>query len=194
MTDDRQVCVDLCCGDGGWTDAFLDLGFRVIGYDVVRRPAYRGELILQDVRTVDGARLSRLRPRVVVASPPCNRFTTVTPRRRDPRAGMVLVRECKRIIDQARPTFWALENVRGAYAAITAELGPPMNPRGMHNASVYLWGNVPPTIIPRVRKGWKRQPGPPSCFTTTDPPSRDSWRNAVVPYPIAHAIAEACLP
>lgn len=46
-----------------------------MGFDIIRRRRYRGELVLQDVRTIVGRSLARLRPAVVVASPPCTGFS-----------------------------------------------------------------------------------------------------------------------
>ena len=55
----------------------------------------------------------------VVANPVCTEFSAArygqdfggaTPRPRDPDAGMELVRECLRIIEQAQPAWWAIEN------------------------------------------------------------------------------------
>jgi hypothetical protein len=190
----KPLCIDLFCGYGGWARGFLDAGYRVIGFDIEPRCAkrYPGEFVLADVRTLDGRRFRGAR--VIVASPPCQKFSTVNAKYRDSEQGMVLVREAIRVIREAESVQWCIENVRGAFSSISKELGPPMNRGAMSNASIYLWGKVAPTIYPRVRKGWKRQPGPPSTFTTTEPPSRDSWENSRIPYSLARALAEACLP
>jgi len=102
----EPLCVDLFCGDGGWTDGFLDVGYRVIGYDLVRRPGYRGELVRQDVATISGERL-RGKVHVIVASPPCTWFTHAAAVHRgpDPFAGMKLVRATLRVIRAAEPRF-----------------------------------------------------------------------------------------
>jgi len=199
----KPLCIDLFCGYGGWARGFLDAGYRVVGYDNEPKckDHYPGEFVLQDIRDLDGQSLRYdnaalgTRVRVIVASPPCQRFTTVNQKNRDMEKGLVLVREAKRLIDEILPTYWVIENVRGSFTAISQALGiSPFNPGAMRDASIYLWGNLPPFIVPRVRKGWKREPGPPGTFTTTQPPSRDSWENSRIPYPIARAVADACYP
>jgi 23S rRNA C2498 (ribose-2'-O)-methylase RlmM len=55
MLKENRWAVDLCCGKGGWTRALMARGYRVVGFDTVRFPEYPGELVLQDVRTIDGA-------------------------------------------------------------------------------------------------------------------------------------------
>jgi len=48
----------------------------------------------------------------IFANPVCTEFSTARSdgKARDPEAGMFLVRECQRIIEQANPTFWVIEN------------------------------------------------------------------------------------
>jgi len=50
----EHVVIDLCCGVGGWTDAFLARGCTVIGYDIRADKRYQGHLIRADVRELDG--------------------------------------------------------------------------------------------------------------------------------------------
>ena len=167
----EPLCIDLFCGDGGWTDAFLDAGFRVVGYDVVRRRRYRGELVLQDVRTIAGRSLARWRPAVVVASPPCQGFSEarVNPDGRSARghdgrylhdhgidtgpsdagllrpapADLELVLHTLRVIREAAPRFWAVENVRGAMGWFEPMLGPPR----FANKPWYVWGTFPTFLL-----------------------------------------------
>ena len=56
-----------------------------------------------------------------------------------PPPDMSLVIACKRIIDECRPTYWIIENVRGAVPFFDPLLGYPRvwNP-------YYLWGHFPP--------------------------------------------------
>ncbi len=170
-------CVDLFCGDGGWTDAFLLEGFRVIGFDLVRRKAYRGELVLQDIRTIDGTRLRGAD--VVVASPPCEGFSEARSDRLRPQpADLELVLHTCRVIREAAPRFWIIENVRGAVGWFEPMLGWP----SLKNKPWYLWGTVPAVLLPRRDLQAKM------AF-------RSAWLRARVPpelaQPIARAFAEA---
>ncbi len=66
------LCVDLFCGLGGWTEGFLAEGYRVVGFDIERRP-YPAQLVLQDVLTIHGSQFRDAA--VIVASPPCQNYS-----------------------------------------------------------------------------------------------------------------------
>ena len=55
----------------------LAAGFRCVGVDVVASPLYRGELVLQDIRTLDGTRWRGFID-VLVASPPLSGVCTAS--------------------------------------------------------------------------------------------------------------------
>lgn len=61
----------------------------------------------------------------IFANPVCTDFSTARSngKARDPEAGMFLVRECQRIIEQANPHFWVIENP--ATGALKNYLGTP---------------------------------------------------------------------
>ena len=73
----RPLCFDLFCGLGGFTEGFLAEGFDVIGFDVERHDygtgGYPGQLVLQDVLTLDGAQFRDAA--CIVASPPCQEYS-----------------------------------------------------------------------------------------------------------------------
>jgi hypothetical protein len=186
LDNGKPLCIDLFCGFGGMARGFLDAGYQVIGYD--NEPMcldyYPSEMILKDVRRLRGWDFPR-RPRVVVACPPCTWFSLHRIAGRDIARGMRLVREAKRVIDEAKPDYWIIENVRGAYRAISSELGPPIH-RGVHNQAHWLWGRMPPTILPRVPKT--------RTSKGLGPKATRAWEHSLIPYPLARALAEACLP
>lgn len=172
----KPLCVDLFCGDGGWTDAFLDEGFRVVGFDVIRRKAYRGELVLQDVRTIDGRRLRGAA--VIVASPPCEGFSEgrADVWSRPKPADLELVLHTCRVMREADPRFWAIENVRGAMGWFEPMLGTPR----LNNKPWYLWGSFPGFLLPRKDLHQK------SRF-------RSAWLRARVPSELAGSLAKAVM-
>jgi len=57
-SEEKAIAIDLFCGLGGWAHAFLDSGYRIIGFDIEAHDygngSYPGELVLQDVRSVNG--------------------------------------------------------------------------------------------------------------------------------------------
>lgn len=133
----KPLAIDLFCGIGGWAHPLLDLGYRVVGFDTTRYPqGYPGDLVLQDVCTIDGRRLAGAA--VIVASPPCQEFSLVgmpwAHPQRPRNANLDLVNEVWRIRDESGvPTI--LENVRALqYYVGRAEA---------HFGPFYLWGDVP---------------------------------------------------
>lgn len=170
----KPLCIDLFCGDGGWTDGFLDEDFRVVGFDVITRKGYRGELVLQDVSSIDGFRLSRAQ--VIVASPPCDGFSEGRhPKYGRPRpADLELVLRTCTIIRQANPLYWVIENVRGAMGWFEPMLGKP----SFKNKPWYLWGTFPSFLLPRQDLREK------SAF-------RSAWLRARIPQDLARPLARA---
>ncbi len=142
------LAIDLCCGSGGWTDGFLAEGYRVIGFDVRRHPDYRGQLVLQDIQTIDGTRLSGAA--VIVASPPCEEFSRHdqpwTRKRNPPLPDCSLVEACFRIAREAGVPL-VLENVRGAQKFIGGARA--------RWGGRYLWGDVP-AVLPYFDGGLKK--------------------------------------
>jgi hypothetical protein len=88
----------------------------------------------------------------IFANPVCTEFSTARSdgKARNPEKGMEIVRECQRIIAEANPTFWVIENP--ATGRLKDFLGPPrMMYEPWHYGSPWtkktaLWGefNVPP--------------------------------------------------
>jgi len=148
MSAMKPLCIDLCCGSGGWAAGFVAQGYDVIGFDVVRYPEFPGRLILQDVRTLDGRRFSRAA--VIVASPPCEEFSRHgmpwTKRRKPPAPDLSVVEACWRIAREAGVPI-VLENVRAAQYWL--------GPARAHVGPFYLWGDVPcllPSITPHRKE------------------------------------------
>jgi SAM-dependent methyltransferase len=149
--------LDLCCGKGGWSIPFIEDGAHVVGVDIVDL-GYPGHLLLEDIRNLDGHRFENYD--LIIGSPPCNDFSTANlanltrvDRRPEvkpnPARGMRLVEAFNRIVSEAKPRFWAMENVR------RLEKFYPVKPiwhfrigRGAHRS---LWGNLPIPLAPEFR-------------------------------------------
>ncbi|MDG6922678.1 MAG: DNA cytosine methyltransferase [Nitrososphaerota archaeon] len=135
--------LDLFCGMGGWSIGFYREGFECTGIDIVD-VGYPYEFLKAD--------LSYTMPTmshydVVVASPPCTEFSSLTrlsyqkgqrgpP---DPEKGVKLVKQAKHWIDEFQPRFWILENVYGSLEYLEPILGKPM----VESKPWVLWGNLP---------------------------------------------------
>lgn len=107
------MILDLCGGSGAWSRPYREAGYTV---ELVTLP-------IHDVRTFRVKRPAW----GVLAAPPCTEFSMALNRHaayrpRDLGAGMEAVNACMRIILQAQPEWWALENPWGHLSTI---LGPP---------------------------------------------------------------------
>jgi hypothetical protein len=148
----KPVVIDLCCGLGGWSRAFMAEGWDAIGFDIERHQygnkAYPGHLILADVLTLNGYDLRAARPSLVVASPPCQKYSYMAmPFSRGKaiaatyRANPELIeselnalyRACFRIASELDVPI-VLENVKGAQ--------PWVGRAKANYGSYYLWGDI----------------------------------------------------
>lgn len=119
FTKGKPLCIDLFCGLGGWADGFLAEGYDVIGFDIERHDygtgGYPGQLVLQDVLTLDGRQFRNAA--VIVASPPCQAYSyRAMPWKRAkalPPPDNTLFEACFRIAKEAGVPL-IVENVRGA--------------------------------------------------------------------------------
>jgi hypothetical protein len=139
----KPICIDLCCGSGGWAAGFIAEGYQVVGYDTVDQPEYPGRFVMRDVREMDGRDFSIVS--VVVASPLCAEFSRHdqpwTRKRNPPPPDKSIWEACERIATEAGVPL-VLENVRGAQAF--------MGRAKCHYGAYYLWGD-PPALMPSVR-------------------------------------------
>lgn len=73
----KTLAIDLFCGLGGWTEGLLAEGFDVVGFDIEKHEygdaRYPAQLVLQDLRTLDGNQLKDAT--LIVASPPCQEYS-----------------------------------------------------------------------------------------------------------------------
>ena len=131
-----KTILHLCADTGSDTQVFKNNGYEVIlvGKDI-------GVENYHPPANVYG----------IIANPVCLEFSTARSdgKARNPEEGMFLVRECQRIIKEANPTFWVIENP--ARGVLRKYLGEPNftyqpweygSPWTKHTA---LWGkfNIP---------------------------------------------------
>jgi site-specific DNA-cytosine methylase len=101
----------------------------------------------------------------------------------DIQKGMELVSSCCRVIKEANPKFWALENVQGAVKHVEPLLG---RPKIIHRPW-YVWGRFPPFLLPTDSLGKKSVNEKALMYN----PMR-SWIKARIPLPLSCALAKAC--
>lgn len=189
----KPLVIDLFCGLGGWSRAFLDEGWDAIGFDIVEQPKYPGKFVAADVRVLasyveekrlDGWWGRLIAASLVVASPPCDEFSRHDQpwpnviKNRNPHPDKSLWIAAERIARALnRPLI--IENVRGAQKF--------MGPAVAHFGKQYLWGDVPvilPWINGQQNEGRQKQ---------TLSSSRKAVR-AMIPYPIAQHVARIYKP
>lgn len=155
---DKPICYDLCCGLGGWTEAFLAEGYRCIGFDIEAHDygngGYPGELRLRDILTLHGSELKDAT--VIVGSSPCQKYSYMAMPWKRAKA-MVAYYEDKSHpgrLEELNALFNAQFRIQreaseaaGHYIPLIVE-----NVRGAqkwvgraqwHYGSFYLWGDVP---------------------------------------------------
>lgn len=173
----KLTVVDLFCGLGGFSQAFRDRGHRVIGVDIVP-PAD----VLADVKALPFN--GKLKPDVVLGSPPCLEFTrTVFPWLKDkanPEAGMSLVRAMTAAVESLEPKWWVMENVRGSIPFIGSEYGRPI----MSYHGRFLWGQFPLALMAQRKETPKK-------WTKQSLSSTRYRERAKIPYEISLRLCEA---
>lgn len=108
----KKIILDLCGGSGSWSRPY-----RTAGYDVrlITLPDY-DVLDYEPPEGVHG----------ILAAPPCTEFSILNcraeARERKPHEGLKVVMACLRIIEKARPAWWAMENPVGH---LREYMGPP---------------------------------------------------------------------
>lgn len=157
----KPLAVDLCCGLGGWSHGLLAEGWDVVGFDIEKHEygddKYPAQLVLQDIRTLDG-RQFRGKVKLITASPPCQRYSymampwsrskALAAWYRDPAHPERIVElnalfdACVRIGKEAECPI-VIENVRGCQ---------PWVGRSRWNfGSYHLFGDVP-ALMPMAKK------------------------------------------
>lgn len=140
---DKKIILDLCGGTGAWSQPYKDDG----GYDVllITYPEY-DVCAYKPPKHVYG----------ILAAPPCTHFSIACNRlwtEKDENGktieGLRVLLSCIRVIAEASPRFWAIENPVGRmkeflgepdYQFIPADFGFPTKKK------TYLWGKFNPPI------------------------------------------------
>ena len=127
----KYLMLDLCSGLKTASAGMRSMGWEVVTVDI--DPMFEPDFVA-DVRTWSW---SGRRPDLVWASPPCDEFAReFMPWSRTGKVpDLSIVEGCKRIIQECNPTYWVIENVRGA----VKYLGTPR----VIYYPFYLWGFFP---------------------------------------------------
>ena len=161
--------LDLFAGLGGASQAMKDRGWQVTTLD--NNPDFKPDIVA-DIKTFmwNGGPLD-----LIWASPPCEEFSRefMPWCRTGQEPSMVLVQATVRVIQEAAPRFWAIENTRGAVKWFNSILGKP----AWIGYPIYLWGILPPLEKIRLKMGKARMS------------SSQAAERAKIPYQLSLAIA-----
>lgn len=157
--------LELCSGTAAISNQLAIMGWKVFTLDLNKR--WRADFIC-DVRgfTWKGEKLD-----LIWAAPPCREFSQ-TPWSNVLKPDMSILEGCLKVIRDAAPKFWVIENVRGAVKWFTPYLGYPR----WINHPWYLWGDFPNIEYLKLQAN-----------KHTDI-IRTSWKRARTPYKLAWAI------
>jgi site-specific DNA-cytosine methylase len=155
-----RVCIDLCCGLGGFSQAFKDSpDWEVITVDI--DPKFK-PTVIADVTRIDWARFKEdvLKGRevdVLLMSPPCERTSIANSTWPKEGIGKALqiVGACLEAVVSLHPKFWMLENPKGRLRWFIGKPGTTIyqsdfgriNPKPTD-----LWGNIDLGFLPSMNK------------------------------------------
>lgn len=129
-----DLMIDLYAGTGGASRAFREAGWEVVRVEL--DTAHQAE----HHADVAAWSWSGRRPTLVWASPPCTEFSreSMPWTRTGAVPSLALVEAAERVIRECGPTYWVIENVRGATRYLTPRHGTPLV-----LGPVFLWGRFP---------------------------------------------------
>jgi hypothetical protein len=152
-----RIILDLCAGSGAWSEPYVRAGYDVRRVDLPL-----------DVRVLP---LEQVLPELacwgVLAAPPCTEFSLAkNGQPRDLERGMACVSACMRLILQARPRWWALENptgLLGTFLGRARDVFDPCDFGEPYTKRTALWGDFAlprrgPWVAP-VRRWCPRRDG-----------------------------------
>ena len=151
------LLVELCAGTGVLSSAFRRIGWRTLTVDA--DPVHGTDRVVNVCELADLSELGDLSELVMVwGAPPCAQFTrTSLPWLRESAAApdLSVMLAVLRLIRQAAPPLWAIENVKGAVPWFRPVLGSPVASAG--GRSCYLWGQLPPLVLPAPSRAESKQ-------------------------------------
>ena len=189
--------LDCFCGMGGVSDGFALEGFDVTGIDIVDAPkmlGYKHKFIQADMLTLKGEDFRGFD--VVWGSPPCRDFSPFGrcygkkwKNPPNPQKGKLLIKAYLCFIEEAKPTFWIMENVHNLTKYIDLK---PQIECYIRKKKHGFWGNFPQFLFGQIqgtsltfRKG--KYPEPKNQNRKLQP-----WIHAKIPLACSRAFSKAC--
>ena len=150
----RKLCIDLCAGLKGFSQAFEDSeDWDVISIEINKKqhPTIQADVCHLPLK-------KNLKPDVLLASPPCQRFSIGMPT--FPMLGvqkaMEIVGACFEAVAFLKPKYWLIENPKGRLRWFVGT--PKQTIRYSDYDLIYpvqkatdLWGNLPLPMVKHIR-------------------------------------------
>lgn len=192
--------LDLFCGLGGWSDGLALEGFEIIGVEINPEVAneYKHQVIISDVRDIKGEDFQGYE--LIVGSPPCRDFSIFAKRfgstwkknPPNPERGLELIHAFLKIVSNADPIFWLMENVPGLipHLDLKPRLTRSLGRRSRNQMRRTFWGNFPSFLIP-TDLSLKTMRFRPEVGRPTYSGKFARWERARIPMPVARALGRA---
>ena len=189
------------CGLGGWSDGLVMEGFEVLGVEIEPKIAelYKHPILVEDVRNLRGEQFPNYD--LIVGSPPCRDFSSIGrlfgsrwKQPPNPKKGLELITEFLRIVREAQPKFWVMENVASAKGYVSIK--PQTTTYFQRGKKHCLWGQFPPFLVPQTNTlMWQNGPrsNPINPLTGKKTRKLSSWVSAKIPLPVARALGRAVM-
>ena len=199
--------LELFSGLCGWSRPFAERGHDTFAIDIDKHFQADAYLDIGDVTAT--LAVIPWRPDIVLASPPCTSFTTMTmgrnwthagePKTDGAAEGRRLVLAAIRVIAALRPEFWIIENPRARLRTLGFLDGFERRTvtycqyGGDNMKPTDLWGVFPPSLVlkPSCSNGDPCHVAAPRGSRTGTQGGLDGIRAGLIPYPLALAICEA---
>ena len=132
--------LDLFCGLGGWSIPFNEAGYDCTGIDI-KNIGYPFNFIQADLNDYTTNEYYD----IVLASPPCTNFSKVVLNwtgKNNESKGLDLVYRTFALIQEIKPKYWVIENVRGLSEFIDKPNDIIRYGKSAHRKAAYLWSNI----------------------------------------------------
>ena len=182
----KFTLLDCFCGKGGVSDGYAKEGFDILGIDIIDAPkllGYKHRFMQANIMCLDGKDFKGFD--VIWGSPECRDFTILNDARwnkkKNPFIGLLTVKHFVQFCNDAQPTFWIMENVRGLKEYL------PFIPRMECNIGFkqhVFYGNFPKFEMPKIHKFKIRE----SCGWD----KLAHWKRSKIPLVCSRAFARAC--